>query len=144
MDLHSLLATYYELFADLEMNRTLLSEEFHASVRKLLLKQFDQSTQTFLDEQELEFAEKRFKLKFDVANYTPRRRWLFWWNRKAKALLKQYRAELERYLAEISKDTRDTNAEKNALDELPAKSALTPLENLPTPIANDKPVERGK
>ena len=141
MDLHSLLATYYELFADLEMNRTLLSEEFHASVRKLLLKQFDQSTQTFLDEQELEFSEKRFKLKFDVANYTPRRRLIFWWNRKAKALLKQYRAELERYLAEISKDTRDTNADKTALDELPAQSSIASPTTLPAPTmsAKDQP-----
>ena len=133
MELHDFLIQYYELFSDLEINRAQLSEEFYVASRKLLLNQFDQATKIWLDEQELEFCEKRFKLKFDVANYTPRRRWLFWWNRKAKALLKQYRAELERYLAEISKDTRDTKADKTALDELPAQSSIANSTTLPAP-----------
>ena len=141
MELHDFLIQYYELFSDLEINRAQLSEEFYVASRKLLLNQFDQATKIWLDEQELEFCEKRFKLKFDVANYTPRRRWLFWWNRKAKALLKQYRAELERYLAEISKDTRDTKADKTALDELPAQSSIASPTTLPAPTmsAKDQP-----
>lgn len=141
MELHDFLIQYYELFSDLEINRAQLSEEFYVASRKLLLNQFDQATKIWLDEQELEFCEKRFKLKFDVANYTPRRRWLFWWNRKAKALLKQYRAELERYLAEISKDTRDTKADKTALDELPAQSSIANSTTLPAPTmsAQDQP-----
>lgn len=133
MELHEFLVQYYELFSELEINKAQLSPEFYAASRKLLLNQFEQATKSFLDERELEFAEKRFKLRFDVANYTPRRRWLFWWNRKAKALLKQYRAELERYLAELSKDTRDTKADKDALDELPAESSIASSTTLPAP-----------
>ena len=91
--LNEFLGQYYELFAELEINKAQLSGEFYDVTRKLLLNQFEQASSTFLDEQELQFADKRFKLRFDVANYTPRRRFIFWWNRKAKALLKQYRAE---------------------------------------------------
>lgn len=104
MELNNFLSEYYELFADLETNRAQFSEEFYVAARKLLLKQFEQATVCFLDEQELEFAERRFRLRFEVANYTPRRRWLFWWNRKAKALLRRYRAELERYLSALDED----------------------------------------
>lgn len=137
MELHEFLAQYYDLFADLETNKAQLSDDFYTATRKLLLKQFEQATETFLQEQELEFAEQRFKLHFDVANYTPRRHLLFWWNRKAKALLKQYRAELELYLSEISKGTRDTKADKNALDELPAHSSIASPTTLPAPVTDE-------
>ncbi len=136
MELHNFLTQYYELFSELEINKAQLPEEFYVVSRKLLLSQFEQATTTFLDEQELQFAEKRFKLKFDVANYTPRRRLIFWWNRKAKALLKQYRAELELYLSEISKETRDTKADKNILDDLPAQSSISSPSTLPAPTTD--------
>lgn len=130
MELREFLATYYELFSELEVNKAQFCEEFYEVARKLLLKQFDFATDTFLQEQELALAEQRFRLRFDVANYTPRRH-LLRWNRKAKALLKQYRAELERHLAEISKDIRDTKADKNALDGLPAQSSIVSPSTLP-------------
>lgn len=135
-DLHKFLSQYYELFGDLEMNRAQFSDDFYSAARKLLLHQFEQDTETFLQEQELEFVEQRFKLRFDVANYTPRRRLIFWWNRKAKALLKQYRAGLELYLAQISKDTRDTKADRNALDEVPAQSSIASPTTLPAPTTD--------
>lgn len=137
MELHEFLAQYYDLFADLETNKAQFSDDFYSAARKLLLKQFEQATETFLQEQELEFAEQRFKLRFDVANYTPRRRLVFWWNRKAKALLKQYRTELELYLSEIFKGTRDTKADKNALDDLPAQSSIVSSTTLPTPVTDE-------
>lgn len=133
MELREFLSEYYELFADLETNKAQFGEEFYSSARNLLLKQFEQATSTWLDEQELAFAESRFELRFKVANYTPRRRFVFWWNRKAKALLRMYRAELERYLAELGKGTRDVKADKAALDDLPGQTALVDPTKLPVP-----------
>lgn len=145
MELHDFLAEYYKLFADLETNKAQFPDEFYLSARKLLSKQFEQATETFLNDQKLEFAEQRFKQRFDVANYTPRRRMFFWWNRKAKALLKQYRADLECYLAGLSKGTRDAYADKTALDNLPGTSTVTSSDNLPAPpIGTDSPVASGK
>lgn len=132
MELNEFLTQYYELFSDLETNKAQLSDDFYTATRKLLLKQFEQATKIWLDEQELSFATNHFELKFKVANYTPRRRLLFWWNRTAKSLLRQYRADLECYLAEISKDTRDTKADKNTLDDLPAQSSIASPTTLPT------------
>lgn len=137
MELHNFLTQYYELFSELEINKAQLPEEFYVVSRKLLLSQFEQATTTFLDEQELQFAEKRFKLKFDVANYTPRRRLVFWWNRKAKALLKQYRADLECYLAALGKGTRDVKADKAALDNLPGESTIESSTRLPATSSGD-------
>lgn len=136
-DLHKFLSQYYELFGDLEMNRAQFSDDFYSAARKLLFHQFEQDTETFLQEQELEFAEQRFKLRFDVANYTPRRRLVFWWNRKAKALLKQYRADLECYLAALGKGTRDVKADKAALDNLPGESTIESSTRLPATSSGD-------
>ncbi len=133
--LNEFLGQYYELFAELEINKAQLSEEFYDVTRKLLLNQFEQASSTFLDEQELQFADKRFKLRFDVANYTPRRRFIFWWNRKAKALLKQYRAELEKYLASL--DFGTDNQTNNTLQE-PLRSDIS----LPIKRETSSPVEQ--
>ena len=133
MELREFLGQYYELFSELEINKAQLSDDFYVVTRKLLLSQFEQATTTFLDEQELQFAEKRFKLRFDVANYTPRRRFIFWWNKKAKALLKQYRTELEKYLASL--DQRANYQSDNTSQEplcgdvtLPIKREASSLE----------------
>lgn len=133
MELREFLGQYYELFSELEINKAQLSDDFYVVTRKLLLSQFEQATTTFLDEQELQFAEKRFKLRFDVANYTPRRRFIFWWNKKAKALLKQYRAELEKYLESL--DQRANYQSDNTSQEplcgdptLPIKRETSSLE----------------
>lgn len=133
MELREFLGQYYELFSELEINKAQLSDEFYVVTRKLLLSQFEQATTTFLDEQELQFAEKRFKLRFDVANYTPRRRFIFWWNKKAKALLKQYRAELEKYLASLNQranyQSDNTSQEPLCGDvTLPIKREVSSLE----------------
>lgn len=129
--LNEFLGQYYELFADLETNKAQLSEQFYFAARKLLLNQFNDAASAFLDEQLLAFAEPRFELRYRVANYVPRRRWLFWWNRKAKVLLKQYKAEFEKHLAAIS--VVQNNADKT---DTAVSGAITPTSALPTQSDN--------
>ncbi len=140
MELHDFLSEYYELFAELETNKAQFSEEFYLAARKLLLNQFDAATDIFLQQQALACAESNFELAFKVANYVPRRR-LFWWNRKAKALLQQYRAQFELELSALSKGTRDAKADKDVLDTIPGQSSVSAPTTLPVPSteANAQP-----
>ena len=141
MELREFLGQYYELFSELEINKAQLSDEFYVVTRKLLLSQFEQATTTFLDEQELQFAEKRFKLRFDVANYTPRRRFIFWWNKKAKALLKQYRTELEKYLASL--DQRANYQSDNTSQEPLCGDATLPIKRETSSLEEQNTTDKG-
>lgn len=63
---------------------------------------------------ELSIGRERFELRFQVHNWLPRRRFVLWWNKVAKALTRRYTAELtaelqrletEAQKAEIATDT---------------------------------------
>ena len=134
---------YFALFGELYSNRSLLPEKQRNAMSSVLMKEYEQAVQDYLDERELEFAKQRFELKFKVANYTPRRRLFFWWNPIAKKLLKQYKAEFLTYIAALEKSTREEKKYATELrqEERPTSpqqqlqegqsTALTPSEIIP-------------
>lgn len=107
MNLAQLNVKYYNLFSDLYAARTFLSKRQYDTMCNVLENDYRRDVQDYLDEQLLVYGVERYERKFRVACYTPRR-FLFWRNKIAKQLLKQYRAEFSAYLAALSEQTKET------------------------------------
>lgn len=120
-DLHD---KYFALYGDLFYNRGLLTEKQLDVMSKTLLQQYLEDLEVCLMERILEVGVKNFELKFKSRVYVPRRGF-FGYNRIAKRLLKQYKAD---FLTEIKKLELDVKEEKEVhkeLDEQLKKSAET-------------------
>ena len=121
---------YYSLFETLYNASSKLPEKQFVIMSNVLMKQYEQEVEDYLDEQELNFAMQRFALKFKVQAYTPRRVFLWRWNKTARQLLKQYKAELQTFLAELGKDIRE---EKQYAERLNDEASQTPNGSATTP-----------
>ena len=122
---------YYCLYSELYRSRTVLPEKQYATMSKVLMHNYEQDVQDYLDDQLLQFGMQRFERKFKIKHYTPRRRLFFWWNPVAKKLLKQYVAEFKTYLAELEKNTREEKEYAAELNKGPetTQEAAHPLED---------------
>ena len=99
MILSDLNAKYYGLYGDLFSNRNLLTEKQYDVMAKTLLQQYLEELDISLTERILEVGIKNFELHFRSRVYVPRRGF-FGYNRIAKRLLKQYKAQ---FLTELKK-----------------------------------------
>lgn len=97
MDLAKLNVKYYHLFNDLFDASPALPERHYTTVAKVLEQQYLEELDICLTEIALTVGVKNFELKFRAKNYLPRRVWLRW-NKMAKALLSDYKAEFKEFL----------------------------------------------
>lgn len=97
MELGKLNEKYYYLFNDLFDASPALPERHYNIVAKVLEQQYLEELDICLTETALAVGVKNFELRFHAKNYLPRRVWLRW-NKMAKALLSDYRAEFKKFL----------------------------------------------
>lgn len=97
MNLEQLNQKYYYLFNDLFDASPALPERHYNTVAKILEQQYLEELDICLTENILEVGVKNFELKFRARNYLPRRAWLRW-NKMAKALLSDYKADFKVFL----------------------------------------------
>lgn len=136
MILSDLNAKYYGLYGDLFSNRNLLTEKQYDVMAKTLLQQYLEELDICFTERILEVGIKNFELHFRSRVYVPRRGF-FGYNRIAKRLLKQYKAQ---FLTELKKLELDVKDEKEVQKELDAQlhpPADTEKTNLPVPVTTD-------
>lgn len=107
MTIQELNSKYYALFNTLHNAAAYLPEKQYKAMSDVLMREYEQDVEDYLDEQAIAFGMQRFEQKFRVGVYLPRRRFLFWWNPVAKKLLKKYKAEFLTYLAALDKDVRE-------------------------------------
>lgn len=114
MTIESLHDKYFGLFGDLFANRGLLTEKQYDAMAKVLYQQYLEELDITLTEHLLEVALDNFKLKFRSKVYVPRRGF-FGYNKIAKCLLKQYKAE---FLTELKRLELDVKEEKDLHKEI--------------------------
>lgn len=95
--LRELNAEYYSLFNDLFDAAPALPERHYTTVAKVLEQQYLEDLDIYLTERAISVGVENFGLKFRAKNYLPRRVFLCW-NKMAKALLNDYRAEFKEFL----------------------------------------------
>ena len=120
MTLQELNREYFELYGELYNARTLLPPKQYKATVEALQKAYADDLERVLLTKELSVGRERFELRFQVHNWLPRRRFVLWWNKVAKALTRRYTAELTAELQRLETEAQkaeiaiDTEAvEKN-------------------------------
>lgn len=114
MTLQELNREYFGLYGELYNARTLLPHKQYKATVEALQKAYADDLERVLLTKELSIGRERFELRFQVHNWLPRRRFVLWWNKVAKALTRRYTAELTAELQRL-----ETEAQK-------AESVLEP------------------
>lgn len=94
MTLQELNREYFELYGELYNARTLLPHKQYKSTVEALQKAYADDLERVLLTKELSIGRERFELRFQVHNWLPRRRFVLWWNKVAKALTRRYTQNL--------------------------------------------------
>lgn len=105
---------YFALYGALFSNRGLLTGKQYDVISKALLQQYLEELDVSVTERLLEVGRDTFELKFKSRMYVPRRGF-FGYNRIAKRLLKQYKAE---FLTSLQALENAIKEEKDARKEL--------------------------
>lgn len=120
MTLQELNREYYEIYGDLYNARSLLPPKQYKAITEALQKAYADDLERVLLVKELSVGRERFELRFQAYNWLPRRRFVLWWNKVAKALTRRYTAELTAELQRLETEAQkaeiaiDTEAvEKN-------------------------------
>ena len=103
MTLQELNREYFELYGELYNARTLLPHKQYKATVEALQKAYADDLERVLLTKELSIGRERFELRFQVHNWLPRRRFVLWWNKVAKALTRRYTAELTAELQRLEK-----------------------------------------
>lgn len=136
MSLNMLNTTYYGLFEELFSARRFLTDKQFETMAKVLQQQYLEELDIALTERMLEVGSSNFMLKIKSRLYVPRRGF-FGYNKIAKRLIKQIKAE---FLTELKRLELDIKDEKDLHKELDAElnkpsetesTALTVSENMP-------------
>ena len=114
MTLQELNREYYEIYGDLYNARSLLPPKQYKAITEALQRAYADDLERVLLVKELSVGRERFELRFQACNWLPRRRFVLWWNKVAKALTRRYTAELTAELQRL-----ETEAQK-------AESVLEP------------------
>lgn len=124
MDIEKLHKRYYYLFNDLDEAKPSLTEPMYEAMAKVLQKFYFEDLDITMDERMLEVGVKEFELKFRTRNYVPRR-FLLRWNKMAKALLADYKAEFNSFLESLKQSSECQHEEKDSCSDLTETTAIT-------------------
>lgn len=128
MKLRELNNEYFELYGDLYQARALLSEKQYKMTSEALLAAYKEDLEVCVQEKALAVGKERFELRYKVRNWLPRRRFVVFWNRMARKLLKKYLAEFQAELERLEKEqAAASEAQTVASSNLPVaqQTALT-------------------
>ena len=121
MNLRDLNNEYFELYGDLYQARALLTDKQYKMTADALLSSYKEDLEVSIMEKSLAVGRERFELRYKVRNWLPHRL-LFFWNKLAKRLLKQYLADFEAELKRLEEQTTVTQpaSSDEEADQLPA------------------------
>lgn len=140
MVLSELNQKYYYLFNDLDDASPALPERQFDIMAKVLQQQYLEELDTCLTEQSLVVGVENFELKFRAKHYLPRRVWLRW-NKMAKALLNDYKAEFEKFLQGLKASKKSQHEPK---DDVTTDNCTDNAESTDIVVSSNKAVMPGK
>lgn len=136
-DIKTLNEKYFVLFSDLKEALEWIPEKQYEFMAKVLYQQYAEELDICLTERELEVGLDNFKLKFRSRMYVPRRSF-FGYNKIARRLLKQFKAE---YLTALKQLELNVKEEKDVRKEIDDEIKKPPESNSTAlTIANNKDV----
>lgn len=109
MNLRDLNNEYFELYGNLYQARALLTDKQYKMTADALLSAYKDDLEVSIMEKSLAVGRERFELRYKVRNWLPHR-FLFFWNKLAKRLLKQYVADFEAELKRLEEATTPQQA----------------------------------
>lgn len=133
MKLRELNNEYFELYGDLYQARALLSDKQYKLTSEALLTAYKEDLEVCVQEKALAVGKERFELRFKVRNWLPCRRFVVFWNRMARKLLKKYLAEFQAELERLDKEqsaASKAQERENSNLPVPCQTALTTQETL--------------
>ena len=141
MTIEALNDKYFASYGVLFSNRSVLTEKQYDVMTKALLQQYLEELDVSVTERILEVGRDTFELKFKSKMYVPRRGF-FGYNKIAKRLLKQYKAEFLTALQALENATKE---EKEVRKELAEKQTEPPKEeSTALTVASPKDVAAAK
>ncbi len=136
-DIKTLNEKYFVLFSDLKEALEWIPEKQYEFMAKILYQLYVEELDICLTERELEVGLDNFKLKYRSRMYVPRRSFLGY-NKIAKRLLKQFKAE---YLTALKQLELNVNEEKDVRKEIDDEIKRSPKSNSTAlTVANNKDV----
>ena len=93
---------YFDLYSALDACRDVLPPKQYETMANALKRAYDKDLEVILGQKELETAQSTFELRYRLRHYVPRR-YLFGWNRAARAMKKECLRLFREYLADLEK-----------------------------------------
>lgn len=121
---------YFDLYSALDACRDVLPPKQYETMANALKRAYDKDLEVILGQKELETAQSTFELRYRLRHYVPRR-YLFGWNRVARAMKRECLREFRAYLEDLTHrgDPPDD-----------AVSPGEPVSGLPVPTKTELPV----
>lgn len=123
---------YYALFSDLFASRAVLPPKQYNQMSDALSAEYKRELELLVGTIQLETGREMFELKWKLGNMLPRR-FLFWRNKVAKAVIKSCREQFERYLKELETAAKKEDSPLPS----PPTTALTVVETAVTEQRNE-------
>ena len=128
-DIKTLNEKYFVLFSDLKEALEWIPEKQYEFMAKILYQLYAEELDICLTERELEVGLDNFKLKYRSRMYVPRRSF-FGYNKIARRLLKQFKAEYLTALKQLELNVKEEKDVRKEIDDeikKPAESNSTAL-----------------
>lgn len=121
---------YFDLYSALDACRDVLPPKQYETMANALKRAYDKDLEVILGQKELETAQSTFELRYRLRHYVPRR-YLFGWNRVARAMKRECLREFRAYLEDLTH-----RGDPPGNDVPPAE----PVTGLPVPTKTELPV----
>ena len=92
---------YFDLYSALDACRDVLPPKQYETMANALKRAYDKDLEVILGQKELETAQSAFELRYRLRHYVPRR-YLFGWNRVARAMKRECLREFRAYLEDLT------------------------------------------
>ena len=93
---------YFDLYSALDSCRDVLPPKQYETMANALKRAYDKDLEVILGQKELETAQSTFELRYRLKHYVPRR-FLFGWNRVARAMKRECLREFRAYLEDLTR-----------------------------------------
>lgn len=93
---------YFDLYSALDACRDVLPPKQYETMANALKRAYDKDLEVILGQKELETAQSTFELRYRLRHYVPRR-YLFGWNRVARAMKRECLREFRAYLEDLTR-----------------------------------------
>ncbi len=124
--LYDLMQKYFVMYSELFRMRSVVSPEEYKTFSKTLADAYKRELEFYNEGVLLDSAQARWERKERLARYVPRRKWIFWRNRVAKAIGRNVDRDFDRFISILEQGLSDESSDASA-EEPMEETAVVPL-----------------